>query len=198
MFLYLAWWSNVPGKFSSSTIPREYHHSSIEKREREGWRLDERREEKESGDGMLDGKGGQMFIMSEGLFKCHILALIFFSFHFVTQVKSPVEESCRHLEHLSWCWGCCLENLSCTVSASAPRPACVKLPPAGNLRPQILSRVPMAWGSCDRLIAGHPTYCNCLMNKKSRALVRIHWKNAQSCLSDNMLKPKNRWIGICE
>lgn len=110
----------------------------------EGWMNEGRR--RRAAMGCWTGKEGRCLSFLKGLFKCHILALIFFSFHFVTQVKSPVEESCRHLEHLSWCWGCCLENLSCTVSASVPRPACVGLLPAGNLRPQNLSRVPMAWG----------------------------------------------------
>lgn len=57
--------------------------------------------EEESSDGMLDGKGGEMFIVCEGTFQCHIFTLMIFNFHFVTQLKSPAEELCRHLKHLS-------------------------------------------------------------------------------------------------
>lgn len=147
MFLYLAWWSNVPWKVFLLNYPTGISpliHWK-EGNERDEGRMNEGRRRR-AAMGCWTGKEGRCLSFLKGLFKCHILALIFFSFHFVTQVKSPVEESCRHLEHLSWCWGCCLENLSCTVSASVPRNACVGLLPAGNLRPQILSRVPMAWG----------------------------------------------------
>lgn len=80
MFLYLAWWSNVSWKVLLLDYPTGISPLIHWK---EGWRLDELKEE-ESGDGMLDGKGAEMFIVCEGMFKCHILALIFFSF---TQVK---------------------------------------------------------------------------------------------------------------
>lgn len=115
------------------------------------------------------GKEGRCLSFVKGCLKCPILTLIFFSFHFVTQVNSPAEELRRHLKHLSWCSRCCLWNLNCIVSASASRPACVVLPPAGTRQSQILSRVRRAWGSCDRLIVWHPSYYTCLKNKGSRA-----------------------------